>query len=185
MVGGASLSSPLTKVDFGGAGRVACNEMPLPAGSTIDLGYSPDGTAETKVVRAIHEASTGPGKHTLLIAAYEFTSYEIAKAVVQAKESGAKVAVVVDSKENQKKSSKVRYLVEHGVPVREDRQIEMLHDKFSVINGATVETGSFNYTAAAASREHAENAMVLRHVPDVGACYIAHWKHLWDESTPM
>ncbi|MGF6440534.1 phospholipase D-like domain-containing protein [Paraburkholderia youngii] len=163
----------------------SCSEMPLPPGATIDLGFSPEGTAEAKVLKAIHEAASGPGEHSLLVEGYEFTSFAIAKAVVAAKDAGAKVAVIADVKENQKKASKVGYLVAHGVQVREDHHLEMLHDKILIVNGETTEVGSFNYTNAAASREHAENALIVRHAPNVAECYIGHWKRVWDESTPV
>jgi phosphatidylserine/phosphatidylglycerophosphate/cardiolipin synthase-like enzyme len=42
-----------------------------------------------------------------------------------------------------------------------------MHDKFIVIDGETVELGSFNYTAAAEKR-NAENVLVL-HDPGGGA----------------
>jgi len=169
-----------------GEGEGSCGgEMVLPKGATLTPGFSPEGTSEGVVLRALHEASEGDGERTLLVAAYEFTSIPIARAVVAAKDSGARVAVVVDPTENQKRASQVRFLVEHGVPVREDHQRAMLHDKFFVVNGSTLELGSFNYTRAAASDQHAENAVVLRHVPDEAACYIAHWKRLWDESTAV
>lgn len=163
----------------------SCTDMPLPQGATLDLGFSPEGTAEAKVLRVIHEAASGPGEHSLLIEGYEFTSFAIAKAVVAAKDAGAKVAVIADVDANQKKASKVGYLVAHGVPVREDHHLAMLHDKVAIVNGDTVETGSFNYTNAAASREHAENAVIVRHAPNVAECYIDHWRRVWDESTPV
>lgn len=166
-------------------GHANCDSIPLPPGSTLDVGFSPEGTAEAKVVKAIREASAGKGEHSIRMAAYEFTSWPVAKALVAAKDAGVKVAVVVDAKENQKKASKVSYLVGHGIPVRMDSSIAMLHDKAIIINSDTVELGSFNYTAAAASAEHAENAVILRHAPAVAACYAVHWRKLWEQSTPV
>ncbi|MFP3670226.1 phospholipase D-like domain-containing protein, partial [Priestia sp. SIMBA_032] len=103
-----------------------------------------------------------------LVTAYEFTSWPVAKALVAAKDNGVKVAVVVDAKENaSKKASKVQYLVSHGIPVRQDNRRDMIHDKNLTFGSGAVELGSFNFTAAAASAKHAENAVVLRHVPSV------------------
>lgn len=167
-----------------GVGSCGGGETALPPGATVAVGFSPEGTSEAVVLAAIHEAASGGGEHTLLVAGYEFTSLDIARAVVEAKDSGARVAVVVDPTENQKRASKVAYLVQHGVPVREDHRVEMLHDKYLVVDGETLETGSLNYTVAAASDRHAENALVLRHVPKLAGCYIGHWKRIWDESSP-
>jgi phosphatidylserine/phosphatidylglycerophosphate/cardiolipin synthase-like enzyme len=59
-----------------------------------------------------------------------------------------------------------------------------MHNKFLVIDGQTVETGSFNYTKAAAGK-NAENAIVIRGVPSVVQAYAAEWTRLWDESEPI
>ena len=58
-----------------------------------------------------------------------------------------------------------------------------MHDKFIVVDGVTVETGSFNFTSAA-ERSNAENVVVLRGVPDVAAKYEENWAKLWGESEP-
>jgi phosphatidylserine/phosphatidylglycerophosphate/cardiolipin synthase-like enzyme len=50
-----------------------------------------------------------------------------------------------------------------------------------VIDGATVETGSFNYTTAA-TKSNAENALVLRNAAELAKVYAAEWARLWDEA---
>ncbi len=52
------------------------------------------------------------------------------------------------------------FLASEGVPVRVDSQYTIMHDKFIVVDGATVEEGSFNYTAAAENRNE-ENVLAL------------------------
>ena len=47
------------------------------------------------------------------------------------------------------------FLAKQGVPVRVDYRYAVMHDKFIVVDGETVELGSFNYTAAA-ERKNAE-----------------------------
>ncbi len=54
------------------------------------------------------------------------------------------------------------------------------HDKFIVVDGQVVETGSFNFTATAESR-NAENVVVL-HDPVVAQQYGREWERLWSES---
>lgn len=185
LVGSDSEPAKLDLAALERAGRQPCSEMPFPPGATMDPGFSPEGSSEQKVLRAFHEAASGPGERSLLVIGYEFTSYPVAKAIVAAKESGARVAVLLDPKENIKRSSKISYLLAHGVPVREDHRRQMIHDKVAIVNGATIEIGSFNYTAAAASSEHAENALIIRRAPNIAECYTGHFKLLWDEATPV
>jgi phosphatidylserine/phosphatidylglycerophosphate/cardiolipin synthase-like enzyme len=149
-------------------------------GMTHDCGYSPEGTSEGVVLNAINEVS-GP-RSTILVAAYELTSRPITQALIAAKQRGVTVAVVADATENRKPYSKVPELIRAGIPVRFDNQLEMLHDKFVVFNNSAVETGSFNFTSAAASNRHAENACVFRHAPRMAAEFKRSWKELWNES---
>ena len=69
-----------------------------------------------------------------------------------------------------------------GVPIRIDGQYAVMHNKFMVVDGTTVETGSFNYTEAA-EKKNAENLLILHDQPEVAGQYLAHWQELWDEST--
>lgn len=49
------------------------------------------------------------------------------------------------------------------------------HDKVIVADRETVETGSFNYSDAAA-RKNSENVMVVWKNPDLARGYLAHWQ---------
>ena len=59
--------------------------------------------------------------------------------------------------------------------MRVDYQYAIMHDKFIVVDGETVEEGSFNYTSAA-EKKNAENAVMLKECPDVSARYGAEWR---------
>jgi phosphatidylserine/phosphatidylglycerophosphate/cardiolipin synthase-like enzyme len=50
-----------------------------------------------------------------------------------------------------------------------------------IIDGRHLETGSFNYSAAAADK-NAENVLLLRDAPEIAAVYAAEWEKLWNES---
>ena len=68
-----------------------------------------------------------------------------------------------------------------GIPVRIDSRYAIMHSKYVVVDGVTVETGSFNLTAAAES-SNAENVLVLRDDPQVAERYEAEWERMWAES---
>ena len=91
------------------------------------------------------------------MAAYTFTSRPAADALLKAQKRGVDVRVVVDRINAKKPHSEVKFLFGQGVAVRTDRQYSIMHNKFIVADGCTVEEGSFNYTSAAANR-NAENA---------------------------
>lgn len=58
-----------------------------------------------------------------------------------------------------------------------------MHDKFAVVDGATVETGSFNFTASA-ENHNGENVPVL-HDAGVAQRYGQEWERLWSASEEL
>ncbi|MDD4616306.1 MAG: phospholipase D family protein [Alphaproteobacteria bacterium] len=156
----------------GGAQSVA-----LPA--SVEIAFSPGGGSTDLVIKAIETA-----KSSVLVAAYSFTSKPIARALISARKNGVNVAVVVDHGQLEKSSHSVIDTLAAGeIPVRADTVHALQHDKYMVIDGKTVETGSFNYTAAAEAR-NSENVIVLWNSPELAKLYGENWQSLWDEAEP-
>ena len=130
------------------------------------------------MVKTIAEA-----RQSIRVAAYSFTSKPIATALLGAHKRGIDVRVVVDKSNATARYTAATFLANQGVPVRVDYRYTIMHDKFMVIDGVTVEEGSFNYTAAAESK-NAENVLVL-HDQVVAGQYAQEWKRLWEESEEM
>ena len=149
----------------------------MAAPASIEVAFSPGGGATDLVVKTI-----GAARQSILVAAYSFTSRPIAKALILAHQAGIDVKVVVDHSQIQKTShSMVGALVLAKIPLRVDIVHAIQHDKYMVIDGKTVETGSFNYTAAA-EQHNSENVLVLLDDPKLAAAYGDNWKNLWDQA---
>ncbi|WP_434116227.1 phospholipase D family protein [Paraburkholderia caffeinilytica] len=155
-----------------------------PVGPSIDTGFSPEGSAERLVLDGICSAH-----QSIHVAAYTFTSSAIVRALIAARERGIDVAVVADEKSNlvEDRNGRARValnlLSAAGVRVRTIDVYPIHHDKFMVIDGETVETGSFNYTTSAA-RYNSENAVVMWHVPVVAQAYQQHWQSRFNQGRP-
>jgi phosphatidylserine/phosphatidylglycerophosphate/cardiolipin synthase-like enzyme len=54
-----------------------------------------------------------------------------------------------------------------------------MHDKVIIVDNHTVESGSFNMTRSASSR-NSENVLVINDVPEVAQTYLQHWQSRWD-----
>lgn len=146
---------------------------------SVEVAFSPGGGATELVVKAIASA-----KQSIRVAAYSFTSRPIAKALIEAHQAGIDIDVVVDHGQIEKSSHSVTaYLVAAKIPVRVDIVHVIQHDKYLVIDGKTIETGSFNYTAAA-EQHNSENVIVLWDDPKLAAAYGDNWKNLWDLAEP-
>jgi phosphatidylserine/phosphatidylglycerophosphate/cardiolipin synthase-like enzyme len=148
--------------------------MPLSArAATVETAFSPQQGATDLIVRTIGEA-----KQSVYVAAYFFTSYPIAEALVAAHARGVDVRLVMDG--HQKYLRVVDYLNRNGIATRMNHHYAIMHDKFIIVDGKTLETGSFNFTRAA-EYENAENVLVVRDSPAVVAGYARQWSRLWDE----
>jgi phosphatidylserine/phosphatidylglycerophosphate/cardiolipin synthase-like enzyme len=146
------------------------------AGQSITVAFSPHRGATQAVVKLIGEA-----EQSIRVAAYSFTSKDIALALVQARKRGVDVKAVLDKSNATARYTSATFLADMGIPTRIDYEYAIMHNKFMVVDGVTVETGSFNYTKAA-EEKNAENVLVLRNYPDVAQEYLARWRELWDES---
>ncbi|WP_210532035.1 phospholipase D family protein [Pantoea ananatis] len=142
---------------------------------TILYGFSPDGSAQNLILHSIDDS-----KKTIDIAAYSFTSKPIALALLAAKKRGVRIRIVADYKANAKYTA-VNFLKKAGVNVKINSNYEIMHNKFMVIDGMDVQTGSFNYTASASVR-NAENVIVIKNNERLADAYDKEFERLFNES---
>ena len=146
----------------------------------VQVGFSPEGSARTLVLETI-----GSAKHSIRMLAYAFQAPDIMQALVDAKQRGLDVRVVIDKKRNQGKASKAAmdFVTRNGVELRTNDHFHIHHDKTIIVDGSTVETGSFNF-APSAETANSENVVVIRDMPEVAREYVAHWQSRWDLGVP-
>jgi phosphatidylserine/phosphatidylglycerophosphate/cardiolipin synthase-like enzyme len=145
------------------------------APARVETAFSPEGGASALTISVIDKA-----EKSILMAAFSFTSKPVAQALVKAARRGVKVRVVADKETNSKGYTAVVFLAGRGIPVRLNGAYNHMHNKFMVADGRHVQTGSFNYTHAAAEK-NAENVLVVRDDPVTAAKYTAEWERLWNE----
>lgn len=144
------------------------------AETSVSVGFSPYGDAHSLVMAIINDAHS-----SIDMVTYSFTSKPIAVALSNAQKRGVKVRVVADREQSEKSYSATQFLSNRGVAVRLNGNYPALHSKFLIIDGSDVETGSFNYTAAA--RKNVENVLVIRDAPEVAKVYAQEFERLWGE----
>ena len=91
-------------------------------------------------------ASLDAARFTIDVACLEINLYSISRALIRAADRGVKVRVVVDSTYVQTRA--LSDLEQAGIPVLGDRREGLMHDKFVVVDGALVWTGSMNLTTS-------------------------------------
>ncbi len=139
--------------------------------------FSPEGGCTKVVVDALDQA-----KSSILVQAYSFTSEPIAEALIKARQRGLKVEAILDRSQVRAKNGQVKPLVEAGVPVSIDASHSIAHNKVMVIDGATVITGSFNFSTNAAIY-NAENLLIIND-PSMATQYAANWQKHRGHSEP-
>ena len=166
-------------------GRAAVQALPqalpqahrVPDSAAIESAFSPDAGGEALVLKVLDSA-----EHSVLLAAYSFTSPPVVRALMAAKRRGVDVRVVVDDKANRGKASiaALNLLAGVGIPTRTIARYAIHHDKFIVADGRHVQNGSFNYSKAAA-RANSENVIVVWNDPGLAAAFTRHWQSRWGQ----
>jgi phosphatidylserine/phosphatidylglycerophosphate/cardiolipin synthase-like enzyme len=117
--------------------------------------FTPSENCTKEIVTEIDQA-----KKKLYVQAYSFTSEPIAQALVNAKNRGVEVKVLLDKSQVKAKYTAAHYLGEQNVWTRVDYKPAIAHNKIMVIDDETVITGSFNFTKAAQDK-NAENVLII------------------------
>ncbi len=139
--------------------------------NNIEVLFSPEGRCTDRVISELNGA-----KKTIVAAMYSFTSRPIAQALSDAKARGVDVRLCLDGTE-QHEYSKEGYLRSKGVPVKVISGKGLMHNKFCVIDGAVVITGSFNWTRRA-DTENDENLLIINS-EEIAAKYKKKFEELW------
>ena len=137
--------------------------------------FSPNGGCQEAVITQIDNA-----QKSIDIAMYAFTSRDIAQALVAAKKRQVKVRIVLDNAQIKDQYSKSRYLIGKGVNVKFRLGPGLMHNKFAIIDGRVLLTGSLNWTASA-DRKNAENLLIMTN-KELAQKYAKQFKFLWSQS---
>ncbi|MDA8244818.1 MAG: phospholipase D-like domain-containing protein [Elusimicrobia bacterium] len=143
------------------------NGTPVPA-----YLFSPGSDSENRLARIIDAA-----RSTLDAVTFTFSSKPLADAVVRARQRGVKVRFIMDEA-MAKDSAMAKYVFDSGVDLRVRRgrtEKGAMHNKFAILDGKILETGSFNWTSNASVNSF-EN---IAFVSDAGALKAYQDKYDW------
>jgi len=136
----------------------------------IELCFTPPSGCGTLIAQEIARA-----KESIYVQAYGLTSGIIVNQLIQAKNRGVKVQVLLDKSNVSDKWSKMMDLVNANVSVRIDKVSGIAHNKVIIIDEQKVITGSFNFTNAADKR-NAENVIIINN-KSVAKEYLNNWQN--------
>lgn len=120
--------------------------------------FTPSGNCDQMIIGKInHENSS------ILVQAYQLTSADIAKALVDAKRRGVIVKIILDKTQyTQKRYSPAIFFDHAGIPVWIDYKPAIAHNKIIILgDSGEVITGSYNFSKAAQNK-NAENLLIIK-----------------------
>jgi phosphatidylserine/phosphatidylglycerophosphate/cardiolipin synthase-like enzyme len=125
------------------------------AGQLVEYAFSPGGKCAPLVIKWIQRANS-----TIHIMIYSFTFDAIRDALIQAKNRGVDVKIVMERDNANGTGSEYRTLKNAGIDIRLDSNPNDMHDKVAIIDSHIILTGSFNWSAKG-NNDNDENLVVL------------------------
>ena len=166
---GSTLALLLWTTGSAGAAHPSPGDVSCP----IAVRFSPNGGAEKAVVDTLRQART-----RVRAAVYGLTSPAIEATLGELARAGVDVGLKTDRNQSagRDQSALLARLRTAGVAVDVSRSRQLLHDKFAIVDGRWVITGSFNWTIAA-ERRNRENVLILD-CPSLAAAFEAEWESI-------
>lgn len=139
-------------------------------GTSYEACFTPAENCRQKIIDTVINA-----KESILVQAYYFTVLKIAEALVNAKEKGVQVKVILDKGQISDKNVVIPYLRKNKIDVYIDYKPAIAHSKLIVIDNEVVIGGSYNYTDNAASR-NAENVTIIKD-KEFAKRFVTNWRN--------
>jgi len=135
--------------------------------------FSPGDECRMQIARLLRQA-----KRTVDICVFTITDDRLAAEILEAHRRGVAVRIISDDDKIHDEGSDVPRLAAAGIEACVDESEHHMHHKFAIFDRATVLTGSYNWTLAAA-RFNRENLMVSDDIRIVNA-YQKNFDDLWN-----
>jgi hypothetical protein len=120
--------------------------------------FSPGGGVRSRIIAEIDQAQS-----TIDIAIYSFTADAIREALIAAKSRGIAIRIIADSSQADEAGAEIATLENAGFQVKRTSGLSggIMHNKYMIIDGKLLVTGSYNWSANAEDRNY-ENAVFIQ-----------------------
>ena len=113
------------------------------------------------------------------LAIYSLTKDEFAEALIRAHNRGVEVKVLIDRVQAAGKNADDEMLESAGIPLRRSKGSGVMHNKFAVIDGIIIYTGSYNHTDNATTKND-ENYIIIKD-RNVAETYETQFQKIWEK----
>lgn len=139
--------------------------------------FSPDEPCDVKLAKLIESA-----QKSIDVAVFDINREQVVHQLLVASRR-IPVRVLVDRRQAKGPYSGVSTLFKGGVKLRYGSQRGVMHNKFTIVDGRIVETGSFNYTTHG-SEANNENQVYLAN-PEIVERFKKRFEEIWVEGKPI
>ncbi|KAI8048722.1 hypothetical protein BDF22DRAFT_702438 [Syncephalis plumigaleata] len=123
-------------------------------------------------------ATLNATKRSMDICIFTLTDDVVVNAILDAKSRGVKIRLISDDTQSKcLGADPYRLRDDHNIPVVTDHNIAHMHNKFAILDGHVLITGSYNWTKAAHYNNN-ENMIIMNHAPTIKA-YEQEFERLW------
>lgn len=120
----------------------------------------------------------GRAKTSVDVALYEFSDPLLAQILLEVHQRGIRVRVVTDDEYGlNPENALFPQLQEAGIPVVTDNRSSLMHDKFFILDGTSVWTGSWNLTENSTFEQN--NNVLVFNSPELAALYEAEFEEMF------
>ena len=127
----------------------------IKATATTYVYFSPNGGCEQRIVQLLDGAT-----ETIKAVVYAVNNPNIVNALKRARSRGVSVQLLTDRLQAFNKSSSALELRKYPIDIKIHSWAKIEHNKFVVVDGRYLETGSFNWTGPA-QNQNSENCMFM------------------------
>jgi phosphatidylserine/phosphatidylglycerophosphate/cardiolipin synthase-like enzyme len=113
------------------------------------------------------------------IAIYSLTKDEFAEALIKAHKRGVEVKVLIDKAQAGLQDADDEKLEGEGIEVRRGKKPGLMHNKFAIIDGIIIYTGSYNHTEGATTKND-ENYIIIKD-GEVAGTFEKQFQKLWEK----
>lgn len=138
-----------------------------------------DPSAGSDALAAAVTADISAAVNTIDIAMYNFSLKPVADALLSAHNRGLQVRMVTDS--DALDGSQIERLLAAGIKVIGDRREGLMHNKFLVIDGSVVWTGSLNLTGSGTYNDN--NNLVRFNSPELAQNFTTEFEEMFTDDT--
>lgn len=144
-------------------------------GVPLAIYFAPEDEVVPAMIAAINTA-----QESIRFMAFSFTLDDVAQAILARAVAGVDVTGIFETTGSETRFSELTPMFCAGLEVRQDGNPYILHHKVIIIDGRTVVTGSFNFSASATDSND-ENLVIIQD-PALAAQYLAEFDRRWAEA---